>query len=164
MLKNLRDSNSAAVAALTGNNNPRVVTKTSTSLLTSGTLFNIAGSVEIVTIIGRVSTAIQNSALTVKLTNTNDSLAAVDICAATTITNFAVKSLLAVTGTFADVMTGGGVTAVNILAINPSPIIVSTTASGVISTVFSASGSLTGAITWEVLWIPLNAAGRITAA
>jgi roadblock/LC7 domain-containing protein len=154
----------AAFATLYGNANARVVTKTSTSNLTSGTLFNIVGSVQILSIIGRVSTAIQNSAQTVKLTSTCDSLAAVDLCAATTITNFAVKSLLWLTGTFADVMSGGGVTAINVVAANASPIVISTTTSGVISTVFGTSGSLTGAIVWEVLWIPLNATGSIAAA
>jgi len=146
---------------LSGN---KLITKTSTSNLTSGTLFNIVGSVQILSIIGRVSTAIQNSAQTVKLSAVADALTAVDLCTALTITNFAVGSVLYISGTFTDAMLGAGATAVGVVPGTQTPIIISVTTSGTLTVTFGTSGSLTGAIVWECLWIPLNSTGSITAA
>jgi hypothetical protein len=161
-------ADSLAMANLTGNSNARVVTKTITGTHPTGwitdttAMFNGAGAVQILAIVCKVTTAVENAATTLKIQAVVDSLAAVDICAATTITNFAVKSVLAVTGTFADVMSGAGATAVGVLALNPSPIIISSTTSFTLNYLFSAASD--GAIKFDILWIPLNAAGSITAA
>jgi hypothetical protein len=161
-------ADSLAMANLTGNSNARVATKTITGTHPTGwitdstAMFNGAGAVEILAIVCKVTTAVENAATTLKIQAVVDALAAVDICAATTITNFAIKSVLAVTGTFADVMSGAGATAVGVLALNPSPIIISSTTSFTLNYLFSAASD--GAIKFDILWIPLNAAGSITAA
>lgn len=147
--------------ALTGSTN-RLATKTSTSNLTSGAIFNFTGTVGIVSITGRVTTAIEDQACTAKLTVTPDALAAYDICAALSIRNFAIGTLLSITGTAADAMVG--TTAVGSIAPGQSGLITATcVTSGVISTVFSVADS-SGVIVWEVLWIPLSSGATLVAA
>ena len=155
-----------AITTLLTNASSRMVTKTSTSVLTSGTLFNVTGSVQILSITGKVTTAIANTAQTVKLSAVVDALSAVDLCTALTITNFAVKSTLYIDGTFADAMLGAGVGAAASAVIpgQATPITLVCTTSGTITVTFGTSGSLTGAIVWEILWIPLNSTGSIVAA
>lgn len=136
-------------------------TKTSTSPLTTGSLFTWAGSIGIVSITGRVSTIIEAQATTVKLSITPDALAAYDICTTKDINAFAVGSLLSITGTAADAMIG--TTAVGTLAPGQASMIIATCiTSGTITVTYGAAS--TGAIVWEILWIPLNAAGTVAAA
>ena len=136
-------------------------TKTSTSALTSGSIFTFAGSIEICHIIGRVTTVIQSQATTVKLQITPDALTAADICGTKDINGFLVGSLISITGT-----TGtGAVSTTGVGTIGPAQaasIVTTCVTSGTITTVFGAAS--TGAIVWEVLWRPLNAAGTLAAA
>lgn len=135
-------------------------TATSTSALTSGTIFTYTGSIEFY-IIGRVTTQIQAQATTVKLTVTPDALAAYDICATVDANAFAVGTLLSITGTAANNMVG--VTAVGSLAPGQAnPVYATCVTNGVISTVFGAAS--TGAIVWELLWRPLSAGATVTPA
>ena len=137
----------------------KLVTKTSTSTLTTGTLFNWAGSIQILSIIGRVTTAIQNQATTVKLGIQADALTIEDMCATLDINAFAVGTLLGITGTYADAMIGttGVPTKPPTTPINATCI-----TSGIIKVTYGAGS--TGAIVWELLWVPLNATGSVTAA
>lgn len=133
-------------------------TATSTSALTSGTLFTWTGSIEFY-LIGRVTTIIQNQATNTKITVTPDALAAYDICANLDIDTFAAGTLLSITGTAANAMVG--TTAVGSLAPGQAnPVYVTCVTNGVISTVFGAAS--TGAIVWELLWRPLQAGSTVT--
>ena len=135
-------------------------TKISTSPLTSGVLFNITGAVEILEIIGTVTTIIQNQPTTVKLRMTMDALAAVDLCATLDINAFAVGSVLGISGINTDPMLGAnGVAVLNGQSV---PVKARCIAAGTLSVVFGAAS--TGAITWEILWIPINANGNLVAA
>jgi len=137
----------------------KLVTKTSASPLTTGTLFNWAGSVQILSIIGRVTTVIQAQITTCKLGIQADALTIQDMCATLDINGFLAGSMLGITGTYADAMTGttGVPTRAPTLPINATCI-----TSGIIKVTYGAAS--TGAIVWELLWIPLNAAGSVTAA
>lgn len=136
----------------------KLVSKTSASALTTGTLFNWTGSVQILSIIGRVSTVIQAQATTVKLGIQADALAIQDICATLDINGFAAGSQLGLTGSYTDAMIGttGVPTKPPMIPINAT-----CTTSGIIKVTFGAAS--TGAIVWDLFWIPLNAAGNLTA-
>jgi hypothetical protein len=135
-------------------------TKTSTSALTSGSIFTWAGTIEF-KIIGRVTTVIQSQATTVKLQITPDALAAADLCGTKDINAFAVGSLISITGTTAN----AAVSTTAVGHIGPwqdGSQLATCVTSGTITTVFGAAS--TGAIVWEILWRPLNAAGSVAAA
>jgi hypothetical protein len=152
-----------AVAVLRAQYTGLRVTKTSTSHLTSGTLFNFAGTIGIVSITGRVTTACEAAANTCKLSIVSDALAAYDICAVKDLTGLGIGTLLSITGTAADALIG--TTVVGSIAPGQASMVVTTCiTSGTITVTFSDSGNRDGVIVWEVLWIPLNAAGSVTAA
>jgi len=125
------------------------------------TLFNYTGSIRIISIIGRVTTAIQNQATAVKLQVVSDALAAYDICATKDIDNFAIGSMLSITGTAANAMLA--TTGVGVLAPIQDGVVGATcvTAGTIVQNSAAAS---TGAITWEILWEPLSAGASVTAA
>jgi hypothetical protein len=141
----------------------KFATKTSTANLTSGDIFSYTGTVGIISIIGRVTTIIENAAVTVKLTITPDALSAKDICAASAdIKTFSVGTMLSITGTFADAMvvaTGVG------CAVSQASMITATCVTvGKISTVFNPSNDNSGVIVWEILWIPQTPGATLVAA
>ena len=135
-------------------------TATSASALTSGTIFTWTGSIEFY-VIGRITTDIQPQATTVQLTVTCDALAAYAICATVDANNMVPGTMLSITGTAAN----GMVATDAVGAIGPgqaNPVYVTCVTSGVISTAFGAAS--TGAIVWELLWRPLQAASTVTPA
>jgi hypothetical protein len=141
----------------------KFATKTSTANLTSGDIFSYTGTVGIISIIGRITTIIEDAAVTVKLTITPDALSAKDICAASAdIKTFAVGTMLSITGTFADAMvvaTGVG------CAVSQASMITATCVTvGKISTVFNPSNDNSGVIVWEILWIPQTPGATLVAA
>ena len=141
----------------------KFATKTSTSHLTSGSIFSWTGSIGIVSIIGRVTTALEAATpQTIKLTCTPDALSATDLCATKDANAFGVGSLLTITGTLADAMIG--TTLVGCAVSQASMITCTCVTSGVISTVFGTSGSKDGVIVWEILWIPLTPTSTLVAA
>jgi len=141
----------------------KFATKTSTSHLTSGSIFSWTGSIGIVSIIGRVTTALEAATpQTIKLTCTPDALSATDLCATKDANAFGVGSLLTITGTLADAMIG--TTLVGCAVSQASMITCTCVTSGVISTVFGTSGSKDGVIVWEILWIPLTPTSTLAAA
>jgi len=140
----------------------KFATKTSTSNLTSGALFNYAGTIGILSITGRITTVLQSAAQTIKLTCTPDALAAVDLCATKDCNAFGVGTLLSITGTLADALVA---TTVIGAAIGQASMITATcVTSGVISVVFGTSGSQSGAIVWEIFWTPLTPGATLVAA
>ena len=136
----------------------RFATKTSSSPLTSGTLFNWYGSIEIAHIIGRVTTAIQAQATTIKLSMVADALGAYDLCTAKDANAFAVGSLISITGTAADAV----VSTTGVGTLGPgqaNPIVATCIVSGTLTVTYGAPS--TGSIAWEVLWRPLTRAGVV---
>jgi hypothetical protein len=140
----------------------KFATKTSTADLTSGDIFSYTGTVGIISIIGRITTDIEDSAVTVKLTITPDALSAKDICAVKDIQDFVAGTLLSITGTFADalVATDGEGCAPS----QASMITATCVTSGKISTVFNPSADNSGVIVWEILWIPQTPGATLVAA
>ena len=140
-----------------------LVSKTSTSHLTDGAIFNFQGTIGILSITGRITTACEAAGNTCQLTITCDALAAYAICAVKELNNLGAGTLLSITGTAADAMIG--TTVVGALAPGQASTIVATcVTSGTINTVFSATGTKDGVIVWDLLWIPLSASGLVTAA
>jgi hypothetical protein len=138
---------------------PRLATVDSASPLTTGTLFTYTGSIEILAIIGRVTTQVQAQATTIKLNITPDALAAYDICTTVDANAFVAGTLLSITGTAANAMVGTD--AVGSLAPGQAnPVVATCVTSGVISVTYGAAS--TGAITWEMLWRPLSAGATVT--
>jgi hypothetical protein len=125
----------------------------------SGTIFRFWGSIEILKIIGRVTTVIQNLACTVRLYITCDGLAAYNICdVSADIKLFNPGSLLSITGVQANPMVA--VTDVGVIAPGQvSSIVATCVTSGVIGVTYSAGP--TGVIQWEIQWRPLNIAGLV---
>lgn len=139
---------------------PRIVTKSQASCAT-GTLFTYAGNVRIDAIYAVITTAIQNQVTNCKLSVTPDALAAYDICANKDIGNFAIGSMLSITGTAASAMVG--TTAVGSIAPGQAdPVFTTCITSGTITVTYGAAS--TGALTWYVLYTPLSSTGAITAA
>ena len=140
----------------------RIVSKVlATTANGSTTLFNYTGIVKIISIIGIVTTIMENKAQTMKLSVVADLLAAYDLCATKDIDTFAVGSLISITGTAAN----AAVSTTAVGAIAPSQanaVIASCVTSGIIKVVAGAAN--TGAITWYVQYEPLSTGATITAA
>ncbi len=137
-----------------------VVAATSSSPLTTGNLFTYTGSIEILAIIGRVTTVIQAQITTCKLSVVPDALAAYDICATLDINAFDAGSVLSITGTAANAMVGTDAQG----AIAPgqaNPVFATCVTSGKIKVTFGAAS--TGAIAWELLWRPISAGATVVA-
>jgi hypothetical protein len=139
---------------------PRYVEKQHTSPLTTGNIFTYTGTIEILAIWGRVTTVVQAQATTIKISVTNDALAAYDICATVDGTGAAVGTLLSITGTAANagVLTANGVLAPT----QASRIITTCTTSGAIKATYGAAS--TGAILFQMLWRPLSSGCTVAAA
>lgn len=150
-------SNMNAVA-----NAPGVVKKVlATTANGSTTLFNYTGVIRIKSIVGVITTVMENKAQNMKLSIVPDSLAAYDICANKDIDTFAVGTLLSITGTAANAMVA--TTAVGTIAPGQANnVIASCITSGIIKVVSGAAN--TGAITWYISWEPLSSDATLTAA
>jgi hypothetical protein len=138
---------------------PRLAVKTPSNVAT-GNLFTITGTVRIIDIVGRVTTAIQNQACTLRLGVVADALSEVFLCAASgSVASFAVGSMFSITGTAATGMSG--TTSVGVILAQASPWVVTTTTSGSIHLTTSATN--TGVIQWMVSWTPISQDGNIVA-
>lgn len=136
----------------------KIITKISSSPLTTGTLFNITGRVQILSLTGKVTTVIQAQATTIKLSWRADALAVEDLCTTLDINGFLVGSLLGLTGAYGDAMQG-----VTGKASKPpmTPVVMVVVTTGIITVTFGAAS--TGAIVWDLLWIPLSTTGSVVA-
>ncbi len=122
----------------------------------TGNLFTVTGGrVMVLQIMGEVTTIIQNQACNTKLSHDPDVGAAADICAVLDIANDAVGTNYGITGTVADAMVGASHA---YLVAQASPLILP---AGVITLTTAASN--TGAVKWDVLYIPIDEGARISA-
>lgn len=123
---------------------------------TTGTLFTVTGVVELISIIGVVTTVVQTQTCNLKLSTVSNS-ATTDISANLDITAAAAQDRLSITGTFANatIKTAKGVPVARqatSLVIQEGTLIATTSATN------------TGAIRWIVRYRPLQEGSRIVAA
>ncbi len=141
---------------------PNMAFKTSTSPLTTGTLFNYKGTISIKNIVGRVISAVQAQACTVKLGVVADLLSAYDICGVSgSITGYHVGALFTITGTAAT----GMVSTDSVGTMAPAqalPVITTCISSGIIKVTYSAAN--TGSILWMCQWEPISIDGVLYSA
>ncbi len=135
----------------------KYVTYQSTSPFATGNIFTITGDVEILSLTGIVTTAIQSQATTVKLSALCDALTVYDLCATLDINAFAVGSALGITGVVTDAMLG--VTGVGVVAGQLISNRIHTISGGYIKVTFGAAS--TGVIDWKCVWIPLSSNGKV---
>jgi hypothetical protein len=129
--------------------------------LATGTLFNWYGSVEIQTIIGRVTVATEAATNTCKLSMVADALTAVDLCATKDLNNLAVGTLLHIDGTLANAMIAA--TGVGVSVAQAGKLMGTCITSGTITVTYGTAAK-DGEIVWEVRYVPLSVGGRIVAA
>jgi hypothetical protein len=129
--------------------------------LTSGTLFNYTGTIEIVSIVGRITTDTEAATNTCKLSVVSDALTAVDLCATKDLNHLHAGTLLHIDGTLANAMIGVDVVGV---AISQAGKITATCVTSGTITVTYGTAAKDGGITWELSWLPLSQSATVTAA
>jgi len=121
----------------------------------TGNLFTVTGRVRLLAIVGEVTTAIQNQACNLKLTNTPTVGSAVDICANGSVQNLGVGTQLTITGTLATALqTGNGA-----ILYPASSVILK---AGTLDAITSATN--TGSVKWRVIYQPIDPGALIIAA
>ena len=129
---------------------------------TDEALFSITGGkVRIISIVGEVTTVIQNQANNTKLKHNPDGTGSdVDLCAVLSIANDAVRTLYSITGTLATAMksTTLGVVAPADNIAYPGLIL----DAGDIE--LDCAASNTGEIKWTINWVPVDPGANIAAA
>lgn len=112
-------------------------------------LFTITGGrVLLTSIVGEVTTAIQNQANNTKLTSTPTTGTAVDICAVLDIANDEIGCLYGITGLFSDAMVGSNAGA-TVIPRNPVVLPIGTLH-------LTCAASNTGNVKWTATYIPLD--------
>jgi hypothetical protein len=120
-------------------------------------IFNVTGGrVAITSIIGQVTTIIQNQANNTKLTANPTTGTSADICAVLSIANDEVGTLYTITGTLADAMHGAVAGAAPLQA---KPVVVN-----IGSIDLNCAASNTGSVKWTVHYIPIDDGAAVTAA
>jgi hypothetical protein len=124
---------------------------------TTGTLFTVSGGrILLTSIVGEVTTAIQNQANNTKLVSTPTTGTAVDICAVLDIANDEAGCLYGITGIFSDAMVGANAGATT-LQQRATVIPVGTIK-------LSCAASNTGSVKWVMTYIPLDDGASVAAA
>lgn len=124
---------------------------------TQAALFNVVGGrVAILSIIGEVTTVIQTQANNTKLVSNPTVGTDVDLCAVLSITAKEVGALFGITGLFSDAMVGANAGAT---VIPRNPVVV---AAGTID--LSCAATNTGAVKWQIRYLPIDEGAYITAA
>jgi len=127
---------------------------------TAEALFTITGTIELLAIVGEVTTAIQNQANATKLTfNPTGAGASTDLCAALDIDNDAAGVLYTISGDFSDAMLEGVWCAERTSTANTSKGVI--LGAGTID--LDCAASNTGNIQWFVLWRPIESGSTVTA-
>ncbi len=129
--------------------------------LTSGALFNWTGTIEIVSISGRITTETEAAANTCKLSVVSDALTAVDICATKDLVHLHPGTLLHIDGTLANAMIATDVVGV---AVSQATKITATCITSGTITVTYGTAAKDGGITWELSWLPLSQGATVVAA
>lgn len=123
---------------------------------TQSAIFTVTGRVQLVDIIGEVTTVIQTQADNLKLVSNPTVGADVDICAVKDVTAAAVGTQLSITGTFATAMVQ---TASGAFVRQAASTII---AAGTLD--LSASATNTGSVKWTARYIPVDPGARMIAA
>lgn len=123
---------------------------------TTGDLFTVTGLVEVIAIIGVVTTVIQTQTCNLKLSTVSNS-ATTDICADLDITAKAAQSRMSITGTFANALIN---TAKGVPVARQATSFIAQEGTIIATT----SATNTGAIRWIVRYKPLQEGARIVAA
>ena len=129
--------------------------------LTSGTLFNWTGTIEIVSISGRITTDTEAAANTCKLSITPDAQTPVDICGTKDLDHLHAGTMLHIDGTLANAMIG--VDGVGVAVSQATKITATCITSGTITVTYGTAAK-DGGITWELSWLPLSQSATATAA
>ena len=132
----------------------RYAVKESASPLTTGTLWTFTGGIEILRVVGLVTTNIQAQTTNIKLSVKPDAQTAVDICANKDGDGLAAGTLLQITGTAANAMTAATGVAVAAPALQANPVVAMCVTSGIVTVTYGAAS--TGAIRWTMVWRPLT--------
>lgn len=124
---------------------------------TAGALFNITGGrVLLTSIVGEVTTAVQNQANNTKLVANPTTGTSVDICAVLNVAADEAGCLYGITGLFTDALLGANAGA-TVVPRNPVVLPVGTLD-------LDCSASNTGSVKWTVTYVPLDNAGAMSAA
>lgn len=118
-------------------------------------LFNVTGKINLIQIIGTVTTECHADANNIKIKCNPTVGADVDLCANVNLTSAAVGTTLTITGTLAN---AGILTATGVIPKQASPILLP---AGDIE--IECSASKTGAISWVLVWEPVDAAAAVAA-
>lgn len=126
------------------------------------TIFNITGIVQVLEIVGVVTTAIGSTAITLKISGQVGALTAVDVCGTGTITSLAAGGLLQPITSFATALAVGGIYGIAATVAPTSFVIGSST---LLSTLYiTTSANDTGATQWYIRYRPLSAGATVTPA
>lgn len=125
------------------------------------TIFAIAGVVQILEIVGYITTAIGGTATTLKLTGLVSGLTAVDVCATGAITSLAAGGLLQPITSFATALAVGGIYGLAATVAPTSFVIGSPTLTSSIYLTTSANAG-GGAIQWYCRYRPLSPGATVT--
>lgn len=123
---------------------------------TTGTLFTVTGVVEIIAIIGVVTTTIQTQACNLKLSTVSNS-ATTDICSNLDITGALAQSRMSITGTFANALIN---TAKGVPVARQATSFIAQEGTIIATT----SATNTGEIRWMIRYKPMQEGARIVAA
>lgn len=124
---------------------------------TAGSLFTVStGRVIVTSIVGEVTTAIQNQANNTKLTANPTTGTAVDICAVLDTANKEIGTLFGITGTFATALVGANAGA-TVIPTNGVVVPVGTID-------LDCAASNTGSVKWTLTYIPLDDGASVAAA
>lgn len=119
---------------------------------TTGTLFTVTGRVNIVQIIGEVTTAIQAQACAAKLVAVPTVWSTVDLCATADLISAAVGTQLTITGTFANALVltnGASVKQASGVLVKAGTIGLNTAATN------------TGSVKWKIIYTPVDPGAMI---
>lgn len=128
--------------------------------IASGNLFTVAtGPVSVLSLVGQITTGIENKANACKLTHTPTGGAAVDLCGTFDVDTAAIRKVLALDGVKATALTLSADVGVVIASALHMPIVLTP---GTIA--LNAADTSTGAVSWYVEYEPLAPGATVTAA
>ena len=133
-----------------------MTTSKSLPATTTGDIFTVTGLVEVISIIGVVTTVVQTQACNLKLSTVSNS-ATTDVCADLNISAAAAQSRMSITGTFANALIN---TAKGVPVARQATSFIAQEGTIIATT----SATNTGAIRWVVRYKPLQEGARIVAA
>ncbi len=138
------------------------VTKVSDIASDPDALFVVTGKVLITLMVGEVTTVIATTTtLNLRVASTNESL-----CQNTTITNDILATMYILTGDIADDLNGTGLAQARVASVqdNPPSQLVVGLAGGSLTIEQNLNAAGTGAITWDLFYIPLEDDAKVEAA